>query len=162
MPLNGVGIQAHIGGAPISPAEVLVELDRVAAIGLPIKITEFDINTPDEAMQADYTRDFYIAAFSHPAVNGITMWGFWEGRHWIPKAALMTKNWSPKPNYEAYLNLVRKEWWTRETGATDQAGKWSGRGFKGDYSITVQVGDKNRSFQTSISDSQESITLKLD
>ncbi len=113
-------------------------------------------------MQADYTRDFYIAAFSHPAVNGITMWGFWEGRHWIPKAALMTKNWSPKPNYEAYLNLVRKEWWTRETGATDQAGKWSGRGFKGDYSITVQVGDKNRSFQTSISDSQESITLKLD
>jgi endo-1,4-beta-xylanase len=162
VPLNGVGIQAHIGGAPISPAEVLAELDRVAAIGLPIKITEFDINTTDEAMQADYTRDFYIAAFSHPAVNGITMWGFWEGRHWIPKAALLTKNWSPKPNYEAYQNLVRKEWWTRETGATDQAGKWSGRGFKGDYTITIESGNRKWNFITSISENQETVTLKLE
>jgi GH35 family endo-1,4-beta-xylanase len=162
VPLQGVGIQAHIGGAPISPAEVLAELDRVSAIGLPIKITEFDVATTDEAMQADYTRDFYIAAFSHPAVNGITMWGFWEGRHWIPKAALMTKNWNPKPNYEAYRTLVRQEWWTRGTGATDKAGQWLGRGFKGDYSITIEVGAKKRTFQTSISDSQESITLKFD
>ena len=37
-----------------------------------------------KVMQADYTRDFLILAFSHPSVVGVQLWGFWENAHWIP------------------------------------------------------------------------------
>jgi GH35 family endo-1,4-beta-xylanase len=65
-PIEGIGFQGHFGAGVIPPTRVLSALDRFAAFGLPIAITEFDINTTDEALQADYTRDFYIACFSHP------------------------------------------------------------------------------------------------
>ena len=38
--------------------ELMKRLDRYAAFGKELGITEFGINTSDEATQADYTRDF--------------------------------------------------------------------------------------------------------
>ena len=57
---------------------ILRLLDRYARLELPIKITEFDVDVADESLQADYTRDFLYAAFSHPSVSGIQLWGFWK------------------------------------------------------------------------------------
>ena len=79
-PITGLGMQGHFGASPTSMATVKRVLDRYAALGLSIRITEFDVNTADEALQADYTRDFLTMVFSHPAVTGFQMWGFWEGR----------------------------------------------------------------------------------
>ena len=87
-PITGLGMQGHFGASPTSMATVKRLLDRYAALGLSIRITEFDLNTADEALQADYTRDFLTMVFSHPAVTGFQMWGFWEGAHWLPRGAL--------------------------------------------------------------------------
>lgn len=80
-PIWGIGEQGHFGGNPPGPARILQQLDRFATLGLPIQITEFDIDTPDEQLAADFTRDFTTAVFSHPAVTGMVQWGFWEPAH---------------------------------------------------------------------------------
>jgi GH35 family endo-1,4-beta-xylanase len=136
-PIGGIGFQGHFGGGAIPPARVLSGLDRFAKFGLPIAITEFDINSNDMDYQTAYTRDFLTAAFSHPAVDSIIMWGFWEGRHWLPDAALLTRDWKLKPNGQAWLDLVKKDWWTNADGTADAKGEYKTRGFYGDYEVTV-------------------------
>jgi len=141
-PIGGIGEQGHFGGSPPSPAKVLATFDRFAKLGLPIQISEFDIDTSDEELKLHYTRDFMTACFSHPAVNGVMMWGFWEGAHWRPRAALWNKDWSIRPHGQVWLDLVTKEWWTNADGQTDRRGRFVTRGFCGDYEIRVESGGK--------------------
>jgi hypothetical protein len=106
-------------------------------------VTEFDINTIDEQLQADYTRDFLTMVFSRPEFESFTMWGFWEGAHWKPDAAMFARDWTAKPNALAYRNLVLDEWRTRAEGQTDAGGKITQRGFLGEYRVTVTAGAKS-------------------
>ena len=141
-PLGGLGLQAHFGGSPSAPLNILAVLDRYAALGLPVRFTEFDVKTDDEELQADYTRDFLITAYSHPNVVGVQLWGFWEKAHWIPEAAMYRADWSEKPNARAYKSLVLDQWRTRGGGTTDASGVWRGRGYHGDYVVTVEQAGK--------------------
>lgn len=141
-PLGGIGFQGHFGGSVVPPARVVAGLDRFGKFNLPIAITEFDINTNDDELQADYLRDFYSAAFSHPAVNQIILWGFWEGRHWLPDAALWRRDWTIKPSGQAYQDLVFRTWWTNADGKTNASGAYAVRGFLGDYDVNVSANGK--------------------
>ena len=143
-PIGGIGMQGHFGEFLSAPDALLVLLDRFSVFGLPIQATEFDVNLTDEALQADYLRDFMTALFSHPSVNGILMWGFWEGQHWLPNAALIRKNWELKPNGVMWSNLVFKEWWTTTNLVTDAGGSALTRGFKGDYELTITTPDQKQ------------------
>jgi GH35 family endo-1,4-beta-xylanase len=134
-PLDGIGMQGHFGRRLTAPERMLDILDRFGKFGKPIKATEFDVDATDEPLQADFTRDFMTALFSHPSVNGIVMWGFWEGRHWKPNAALFRRDWSIKPNGRVWMDLVFKQWWTEVEGRTDAQGNYRTRGFLGDYEI---------------------------
>lgn len=136
-PVDGIGEEAHFASTPAGPERMLALLDRFGAPGLPLQITQFDHASDDEQLQADYLRDFYTAAFSHPAISGITMQGFWEGRHKAPTAALWRKDWSIKPSGQVFLELTHKQWWTDVQGTTDERGAYATRGFLGDYEITV-------------------------
>ena len=69
-PVTGLGIHGHIATPGIPPEQVLASLDRLAAAGLPLQITEFDFDCDDEELAADYVRDFLTVVFSHPAVDG--------------------------------------------------------------------------------------------
>jgi len=136
-----IGLQAHFDTAT-GPEAMLQILDRFAAFGKPIQITEFDFLNPDEQSQGKFTRDFLTAVFSHPATDAITAWGFWEGRMWRPGAALVRKDWSLKPSGQAWMDLVRTQWWTDVNSATGADGICATRGFLGDYKITVDAGGK--------------------
>jgi GH35 family endo-1,4-beta-xylanase len=139
-PIGGIGEQGHFGGSPPPPMKVLATFDRFAAFGLPIQISEFDIDTSDEELQVAYTRDFLTAAFSHPSVTGVMSWGFWAGSHWKPRAAFWAKDWTLRPNGKVFLDLIQREWWTNADLKTDAAGRTTVRGFCGDYEISVTVG----------------------
>jgi hypothetical protein len=140
-PVGVVGVQCHMGENLTPPEKVLEILDRLSTLKLPIHATEFDIATDDEETQGDYMRDFLIAFFSHPATESLTQWGFWEGRHWIPRAALYAKDWRVKPNGKAYLDLVKGAWWTDETRKTDSRGLCRVHGVLGDYEVTATLPD---------------------
>lgn len=137
VPLDGIGLQGHYLGSLPSLTHVLATLDRFAALGPDLEITELDVDVPDSAAQADYTRDLLTAGFSHPKTIGILLWGFWESRHWRPNAALFDAAWGMKPNGIAYSNLVFSTWWTQTNGVADISGSLSIRGFKGDYEIRL-------------------------
>ena len=142
-PIGGIGFQCHFGGGVVPPARVLSGLDRFGKFGLPIAITELDVNADDEGFQADYLRDFHLAAFSHPSVDSIIQWGFWEGRHWLPKAALWRRDWSLKPSGKAWLDLVHKAWKTDVQLKTGRDGVASVRGFLGMYFVDVNGFDRS-------------------
>jgi hypothetical protein len=67
------------------------------------------------------------------------MWGFWEGRHWLPAAAMYRRDWTLKPNGQAWIDLVKKQWWTTANGQTDTLGQFRTRAFHGDYQVTVTL-----------------------
>ena len=147
-PLGAIGFQCHFGGSVIPPERILSGLDRFSKFGLPITITEFDMNTQDQELQTKYMSDFLTAAFSHPSVESVVMWGFWEGAHWMPDAALYRTDWSIKPHGKVWLDLVTKAWWTNVSGKTNKSGSFGGRAFYGDYLITVTSGGVSKKITT--------------
>jgi len=138
---DGIGFMAHFRDTLLPhPQQVYERIDAFAKYGVELQFTELDVDAgADEQLQADYLRDVMIAGFSHPQMTGITLWGFWEGRHWRPDAALWRKDWTLKPAGEAWLDLVHKQWWTDASGTTNDDGRFSTRGFFGDYLVTVSA-----------------------
>ncbi|OGF49185.1 MAG: hypothetical protein A2231_01145 [Candidatus Firestonebacteria bacterium RIFOXYA2_FULL_40_8] len=138
--VGGIGIQGHFNTA-VDAFQVERALNILSKLNLPIKITEFDIDVEDEQVKAEGLEVLYRICFAHPEVKGILMWGFWEGAHWRPRAALFKKDFSPTLSAKMYRKLVFDEWWTKAAGKTDQNGKYSCRAFYGDHQITVTLPD---------------------
>jgi hypothetical protein len=126
-----------------APEDLLQILDRFAKFNKTIWVTEYDVVIDDEALAGSYTKDFYTTLFSHPAVAGIVMWGFWDGSHWKNNAPLYRRNWSAKPAGDAYRALVKQAWTTDATAQTDDKGAAQVRGFLGTYDIDVMSAGKH-------------------
>jgi endo-1,4-beta-xylanase len=137
-PLDGAGMQGHFSGP--TPFDRMQEIiARFSALRVPLlAITEFDFNTTDEELQADFTRDFLTLIFSSPKFDDFLLWGFWERAHWLPAGAMYRADWSSKPNALVWNDLWFREWWTNESGASNSQGIYRARGFQGDYNVTVQ------------------------
>lgn len=139
-PLDGIGVQGHMGD-PLTPIDTLYKvIDELAAFGKPISVTEYDAAGVEEEIAGDYMRDFLTLVYSHPAVESFLMWGFWDGSHWLDDAPLFREDWTLKPSGEAFLNLVFDEWWTSLAGDTDDEGGWIGRGHTGTHEVSAVVG----------------------
>ena len=142
--VDAIGVQGHFDSPPSAEA-VLARLDHVARTGKPIWITEFHVTAPDPEARADALEDVYRAAFSHPAVEGILMWGFWAGAHFQgPDSAIVDLDWTINAAGQRYLAL-RKEWSTGESGTTNSKGLLRTRAYLGVLRIDVTTG---RGFQT--------------
>ncbi len=160
-PITGLGMQAHFGSTPTPPERMLAILDRFAALGLDISITEHDIDTDDEQLQADFTRDFLTTVFSHPSVIAILTWGFWEGSHWRPNGAYYRRDWSLKPAGQAWLDLVRRDWWTDVRLETGPDGVARARGFLGDYTLSASYAGAQQEAPAKLTRAGATVTLAL-
>jgi endo-1,4-beta-xylanase len=79
--IDTVGVQGHAFSTRGSMATHVANLDLLAATGLPIYVTELDIDGPSDDIQlADYQRIF-PTFWEHPGVRGVTLWGYRPG-HW--------------------------------------------------------------------------------
>lgn len=137
-PIEAIGFQCHMGSRPISPERLLKGLDRFSKFGIPIVVTEFDMETAESDLQARYMRDFMTALFSHPSVANITQWGFWQGSHWMPNAALWDNEWKIRPHGQVYLDLIHKQWSTKAAVSAKSDGSATVRAFYGTYNVTIQ------------------------
>jgi endo-1,4-beta-xylanase len=153
VPFAGIGVQGHLHGDSFDPNVLQNALDKLAAFNLPIRVTEFcfpgqrskymknpDIRLSDEEEQAKAKAitEYYRICFAHPAVQGIMMWGFWEGCTWIPQSSLYRRDWTPTPAAEAYRDLVFKQWWTRWDGKADANGQCKVQVFYGKHAVTCE------------------------
>lgn len=161
-PIHGIGIQGHYDNNPTPPEILFQDIDRLAALGLPILISEHSINSTDEIFQADYTRDFVTTAFSHPEVVGILFWGFWAGDHFKPNAAYFREDWSIKPAGKMLMDLILKEWSTDLVERTDEKGQCKTRAFLGDYEITVQSSGRSKTISTNLPKDGRALEIELD
>ncbi|RNC83902.1 MAG: T9SS C-terminal target domain-containing protein [Balneola sp.] len=87
--IDGIGVQAHAFSTKFANVSQLeFSLNQLAATGLPIQITELDIDgfpsgsdaQSDQTQLEEYERIFPLM-WEHTSVEGITLWG-WRDGHW--------------------------------------------------------------------------------
>lgn len=152
VPVAGIGVQGHLHGETFSREKLKESLDSLGQFGLPIRVTEFNMpgqrskyyenrsitmSDDEELLKAKELSDYYRICFAHPAVEGILMWGFWEGANWIKVSSLYHRDWSPTPALEAYQDLIFKEWNTNASVTLDENGEAVVPAFYGDYKISL-------------------------
>jgi hypothetical protein len=96
----------------------------------------------EEQAKAERLADYYRICFSYPRVEGILMWGFWEGANWIPASSLYRRDWSALPAARSYRQLVFETWWTRWGGTTDAAGRCEVPAFFGRHRVQAGAAEQ--------------------
>ncbi len=98
--IDGVGVQGHaFSTRPVTPMSVhIANLDLLASTGLPIYVSELDIDGPTDEIQLDDYKRIFPVFWEHPAIKGITLWGFRPG-HWrtAQGAYLVLDNGAERP-----------------------------------------------------------------
>lgn len=126
VPIDGVGIQAHIVDLEAKDlATVEQNIARLAALGLQVHVTEMDVGLPagaglpDEASlrrQAEIYRRVADACLRHPRCTAFQTWGFTDRYTWIPdftkgaKGAPLPfdRDYKRKLAYDALLEAFRE------------------------------------------------------
>lgn len=94
--IDGIGEQAHFLERADLPT-VSNALDSLAATGLPLYVSELDVNFADDARQANRLKDLLTLFWQHPSVVGVTHWGYREGAMFQPDAYLLRGNGTERP-----------------------------------------------------------------
>ncbi len=138
--VDGIGIQSHIGNDLTSPERILEILDYYAKLDKEISISEFTLDVKDPELREQYTRDFMIAAFSHPSVTQFIFWGMIRNKK--EKVDLFNPDGTPGAMGRAFLDLTQNVWTTKTETQTDKRGKLKTRGFYGIYQYQIEVNGK--------------------
>ncbi|MEZ5502169.1 MAG: endo-1,4-beta-xylanase [Halioglobus sp.] len=119
IPLHGLGLQGHFFVR--APDEVVLrdQLQRIAALGLKVEITELDIplplfdGSPDPlAAQAQAYQDVFSACLAVTSCSGITVWGIDDAHTWLDtflaitapnRPLLFDEMLQPKPAYDSVV-----------------------------------------------------------
>jgi hypothetical protein len=71
-------------------------------------------------------------------VQAITWWDLSDGGWLHAPAGLLHKDHTPKPAYNALLQLIKGDWWLAPTRlVTDASGQFTFSGFLGDYEVSL-------------------------
>ncbi|WP_437284634.1 endo-1,4-beta-xylanase [Sorangium sp. So ce406] len=95
-PVDAIGAQAH-DAYRIETDVVKGYLDGLAATGLPVYITEYDISLADDDRQRQVMEEQFTMFYNHSAVKGITLWGYVVGATWRDNTGLLHPDGTPRP-----------------------------------------------------------------
>lgn len=107
--IDVIAVQGHAFSTTVDTAVTRRNLDRLASTGLPLMITELDIDgATDEAHLAEYQRVFPVF-WEHPSVIGVTLWG-WRPGMWRTRngANLVRQDGSMRPAFEWLMEYVAR------------------------------------------------------
>jgi GH35 family endo-1,4-beta-xylanase len=86
--LDAVGCQAH-GLESQSFSELPSIFNKIAEIGVPIYISEYDVNLADDDQQLQVMQEQFTLFYESPEVAGITLWGYLYGQTWVDNSGLI-------------------------------------------------------------------------
>ena len=159
--IDVIGIQSHMHQGYWGAQRTLNVLKQFERFNLPIHFTEntivsgqlippeiVDLNdyqvkdwpsTLDgEERQAQEVLLHYKTLLAHPAVQAITWWDLSDGAWLNAPAGLLRKDHTPKPAYNALMQLIKKDCWLAPTRlTTDAGGQFSFSGFLGEYEVSL-------------------------
>jgi endo-1,4-beta-xylanase len=118
VPINGVGFESHFIVGQV-PSSLLANMQRFAALGVNVAITELDDRIQLPATTANLTQqatDYATVVSDCLQVSrcvGVSQWGVGDADSWIPgtfpgwgAATMYDQNYQPKPAYSAALSAL--------------------------------------------------------
>ena len=140
-PVTGIGAQCHIGNS-VDLVNFKSRFDQLGQLGLPVKITEFDMGAMSltEQQYAAEVSKMMRLAFSHPSIEGFIFWGLTEPT-WVPASIvnLIREDKTTKLAADSLYHLVHEVWTTKLTGQTNIDGNYLFNGYYGDYDVELKV-----------------------
>lgn len=164
--IDGIGCQAH-GFENTSAATIKSNLDKLAATGLPIYISEFDLNIQDDTLQKAKYEELFPVMWEYPDVKGITIWGYIENDTWKPYAYLIDYTGRDRPAMEwlrSYLLAPLKPTPLSPVGTTGEQLNptlvWSASDSATSYNVQVSI--TSRFFSFVVDTTVEDTLLQID
>lgn len=95
--IDGFGTQAHtfnVDGMWNSTSTLMQRIDLMASSGVPVYGTELDLtgSPASEVNQLRAYQNIFPVYWDHPAVAGISLWGYVEGQTWRAGTGLINSN----------------------------------------------------------------------
>ena len=106
-PVDAIGFQAH-DAWKLSTATVKSNIDKIADVGYPIYITEYDIGQSDDAKQKAVMQEQFTMFWNHPKIAGVTYWGYIVGSTWRDGTGLKTSSGTERPALQWLKEYVPK------------------------------------------------------
>lgn len=115
VPIDGIGLQSHLTHTGVPADELEANMERLAALGLSINLSEIDVRmgmatgTLDDklARQAEIYRQLAAACADQAACTGLFVWGFTDAHSWVDGTfggtnlpCLLDEDLNRKPAYE--------------------------------------------------------------
>jgi len=97
--IDGFGTQSHYFNVDgINASSLENALNSMATSGVPVYVTELDLrgNSVSEAGQLNSYQTAFPVYWEHPAVAGITLWGYVEGSTWVSGTGILNSNGSER------------------------------------------------------------------
>lgn len=106
--VDALGMQAHSLYDPKvwSAREIEDKLDKISTLGLPIYISEYDIEATNDQTQLEYMQMHFPVFYNHPNVKGITLWGYVDGATWRTGTGLIQSNGQHRPAMDWLMNYL--------------------------------------------------------
>jgi endo-1,4-beta-xylanase len=105
-PIDAVGAQAHAAYQQ-STTTVQNFIDNITAkTGLPVYITEYDINLADDNQQKNVMQSQITMFWNDKNVAGVTYWGYIEGSTWEANTGLMSSSGTKRPAFTWLLDFL--------------------------------------------------------
>ena len=104
--IDGIGLEAH-GLEHVSTQTIQTDLNTLDTLGLPIYISEYDLNQSNDAAQLAQMKAQFPIFYTNSMVKGVTLWDFAYGHTWQSNANLLYANGNPRPAMqwlERYVN----------------------------------------------------------
>ncbi|BFY97339.1 hypothetical protein BsWGS_00379 [Bradybaena similaris] len=141
--LTGVGVESHFDDLS-EPDITLVQarLDRIGQAGVPVWVSELSLSSHNESIKADWYETVLRLFFSHPVVEGVIFWGFWDHDTNPLEALLHGNSYTLDEAGKRFLRLTKEEWSTHENRSLSAGTSFDVRGFQGDYEVVVNYSGK--------------------
>ncbi len=96
--IDGIGIQGHYTELRnVQVSTINNNLDKLAATGLPIYISEFEVDLADDNAQLQEYQRIFPVLWEHPGVKGVTLWGYIQYQMWKPNGYLVRADGTERP-----------------------------------------------------------------
>lgn len=104
--MDAIGVQAH-DAWKIATSTVKSNIDKLAATGYPIFVTEYDIGESNDARQKQIMQEQFTMFWNHPKIVGITYWGYIVGRTWRNGTGLLNDGGAERPALTWLVDYVK-------------------------------------------------------
>jgi endo-1,4-beta-xylanase len=110
VPIDGIGLQAHVGTKP--PPGYEANIARFAKLGLRVELTEMDVRTKGDQAREQALQYARLVGGCRPCAR-FTVWGLDDDDSWVPDAypgfgdaTLLDGDLRPKPAFDAFRRAL--------------------------------------------------------